>query len=157
MQIMKHIILAVLVSLGCTSALAAEPWESPETNCPPNAAELKRLSELIARDVNAPQWERDMQAGVQNNERAACKAYFALHGATIVYENNLVADYERRKKLPGARIGMSAKTVLEKTSWGAPDDVNKTITRRGTHEQWVYDSGYLYFENGVLTTIQTRR
>lgn len=154
---MKQITLAVLTALACTSAFAAEPWENPEKNCPPNAAELNRLNELIARDVNAPQWEQDMQRGVLNNERASCKEYFAVHGATIVYENNLVADYERRKKLPGARIGMSAKTVLEKTSWGPPDDVNKTITRAGVREQWVYDSGYLYFENGVLTTIQVRQ
>jgi SOS-response transcriptional repressor LexA len=32
--------------------------------------------------------------------------------------------------------------------------VNRTTFARGVHEQWVYDGGYLYFEDGVLTTIQ---
>jgi hypothetical protein len=40
-------------------------------------------------------------------------------------------------------------------SWGEPSSVNRTITGRIVHEQWVYgDSNYLYFTNGVLTSIQ---
>lgn len=42
-------------------------------------------------------------------------------------------------------------------SWGEPDDINRTTGSWGTHEQWVYgeyDCDYLYFENGVLTSIQ---
>jgi hypothetical protein len=38
--------------------------------------------------------------------------------------------------------------------WGKPQKVNKTINGYGTSEQWVYDGGYLYFDNGKLTTIQ---
>jgi len=49
-------------------------------------------------------------------------------------------------------IGMTKEMVL--MSWGSPKDVNRTITRWGVREQWVYDSQYLYFENGKLTTIQ---
>ena len=50
------------------------------------------------------------------------------------------------------RIGWSKEMCIE--SWGEPEDINKTIGRWGTHEQWVYGYNYLYFENGVLTTIQ---
>jgi hypothetical protein len=58
-------------------------------------------------------------------------------------------------KKPGARIGMTAKQVIQKTNWGWPDSVNRTIIRHGTREQWVYGDGqYLYFENGRLTAIQ---
>lgn len=40
-------------------------------------------------------------------------------------------------------------------SWGQPDSVNRTTTRRGVLEQWVYGSrSYLYFANGVLTSYQ---
>lgn len=50
-------------------------------------------------------------------------------------------------------IGMSAKAA--KLSWGTPLDINRTITKYGTHEQWVYGGGNnLYFEDGILTTIQ---
>lgn len=31
---------------------------------------------------------------------------------------------------------------------------NRTTNIHGTHEQWVYDGGYLYFQNGILTSIQ---
>jgi hypothetical protein len=53
----------------------------------------------------------------------------------------------------GVRIGMSKKQVLN-SSWGEPSDINRTITKAGTREQWVYDGSYLYFDNGVLTAIQ---
>ncbi len=51
-------------------------------------------------------------------------------------------------------IGMT-KELVEFTKWGAPKDINRTTTANGTSEQWVYDDyKYLYFENGILTTIQ---
>lgn len=53
------------------------------------------------------------------------------------------------------RIGWSKQMCRE--SWGEPDDINRTTGSWGTHEQWVYgeyDCDYLYFENGVLTSIQ---
>ncbi len=44
---------------------------------------------------------------------------------------------------------------LCKEAWGEPREVNKTTTAYGVHEQWVYyGNRYLYFDNGVLTTIQ---
>lgn len=40
-------------------------------------------------------------------------------------------------------------------SWGAPKSVNVMSGAGGITEQWVYSSScYLYFKNGVLTTIQ---
>lgn len=53
----------------------------------------------------------------------------------------------------GVRIGMTKARVL-KSNWGKPDHINRTVTRHGEREQWVYGDQYLYFENGVLTTIQ---
>lgn len=51
------------------------------------------------------------------------------------------------------KIGMTDEQV--KFSWGKPDDINTTISVYGTSEQWVYnDQSYLYFEDGILTTIQ---
>lgn len=50
-------------------------------------------------------------------------------------------------------IGM---TKLQATlAWGEPESVNRTIGSWGEHEQWVYThKSYLYFENGILKTIQ---
>lgn len=51
-------------------------------------------------------------------------------------------------------IGMTTKQVLT-NGWGRPKDINRTTTANGTNEQWVYDGyKYLYFEDGILTTIQ---
>lgn len=51
------------------------------------------------------------------------------------------------------RAGWSKAMCRE--SWGAPKSVNVMSGAGGTTEQWVYSSScYLYFKNGVLTTIQ---
>lgn len=49
-------------------------------------------------------------------------------------------------------IGWSSGMCRE--SWGKPDRINRTTTAWGVSEQWVYGYNYLYFEKGVLTTIQ---
>lgn len=51
------------------------------------------------------------------------------------------------------RIGMTKDEVLER--WGKPEDINRTINAYSTSEQWVYPNyKYVYFENGILVTIQ---
>lgn len=74
-----------------------------------------------------------------------------------------VANEKERKRIaeiakrPSARIGMTAKEVVNKTNWGKPEQINRTITADGVAEQWVYGEGeYLYFRNGRLTAIQTQ-
>jgi hypothetical protein len=62
------------------------------------------------------------------------------------------ADKAERKKR-GVNVGMTRQDAID-SSWGRPNKVNKTTTASTVREQWVYDGGYLYFENGVLTTIQ---
>ena len=64
-----------------------------------------------------------------------------------------VASTPRVKK-QGVLLGMNQEAVLS-SSWGRPKDINRTTNRYGTREQWVYGNGnYLYFENGILTSIQ---
>lgn len=54
--------------------------------------------------------------------------------------------------------GMTKRMVRE--AWGDPKDINTTVTERTRREQWVYGSlrnsnrRYVYFEKGVVTTIQ---
>lgn len=51
------------------------------------------------------------------------------------------------------RRGMTAE--LCRASWGRPTKINRTIGSYGVHEQWCYGGhNYLYFEDGILTTIQ---
>lgn len=65
----------------------------------------------------------------------------------------IVDNNARLAKLPGAYIGMNKEQVLH-SSWGKPQNVNRTITSNTISEQWVYSSNYLYFTNGRLTGIQ---
>lgn len=54
-------------------------------------------------------------------------------------------------------IGMTAVEVKNST-WGDPTDINKTTTKYGVREQWVYrfssKTKYIYLEDGVVTIIQ---
>jgi len=69
-----------------------------------------------------------------------------------------VADAEAKriraeKKRNGVTIGMTDQDALD-SSWGKPRKINRTTNAYGVSEQWVYDGGYLYFKDGVLTSIQ---
>jgi hypothetical protein len=49
---------------------------------------------------------------------------------------------------------MTQEQVL--TSWGKPDQINRSEGEWGLAEQWVYGSTRLYFERGVLNSYQER-
>ena len=52
------------------------------------------------------------------------------------------------------RIGMTAEELREST-WGEPQDINKTTTAHGISEQWCYsEERYVYLEDGIVTAIQ---
>lgn len=47
-------------------------------------------------------------------------------------------------------IGMTSSEAL--LVLGAPEKINRSVSRRGVREQWIYGSGrYFYFESNVLT------
>ena len=71
-------------------------------------------------------------------------------------------NYEKHKRAAAAwavkgpaRIGMTKAQAIA-SNWGRPSSINKTINKNSVSEQWVYSgNSYLYFTNGVLTSIQT--
>ena len=74
-----------------------------------------------------------------------------------------LAEFEKQEKTrlaelakkPNVKIGMSKSQVINQSNWGEPKYINRTVTKHGTHEQWVYSEyRYLYFDNGRLTVIQ---
>ena len=56
----------------------------------------------------------------------------------------------------GIRVGMTKQQVLN-SSWGQPDRIHTTIIGSRLREQWVYGTNNLFFEDGVLTAVQTAR
>jgi hypothetical protein len=96
--------------------------------------------------------EKERKARVEQDRRAAEEEVRRQdEKKQRVLQAKAAQDYKRKG---GVRIGMSAKQVRA-SNWGAPESINRTAGSFGVHEQWVYDGGnYLYFENGILTTIQ---
>jgi len=81
------------------------------------------------------------------------KASIELMGKTD--EINKKFSPEVAKRILAHRVWIGMTSEMAKYSWGYPKDINSTTTAYGTSQQWVYGSGrYLYFENGILTTIQ---
>lgn len=83
---------------------------------------------------------------------------------TVSPEARKLADQKTRSKAVakaaawkargGVRLGMTAQQARA-SNWGAPDKINRSSGSYGVHEQWVYGgNNYLYFENGVLSSIQ---
>ncbi len=89
---------------------------------------------------------------------AECEEAAAKKAPAKVAESLLkFAQDNRRHAKPGVVLGMTTEQVINETSWGKPARRNTTTTASGTREQWVYYNQYLYFENGVLVSIQQER
>ena len=59
-----------------------------------------------------------------------------------------------QSRLPGVRLGMSARQVIEFTNWGKPESISRSSGTWGIRETWAYGDGYyLYFKNNELVDI----
>lgn len=138
--------------------------------------EIAEQEKIAAEEAVKKQEALEIQQKAQAEEDAKAKvAEEVQRQAQAAYEVKLKAEqaaYENSKagKLCKAHpawskddcgiiaegkvnIGMTAEQAI--AAWGRPNDINKTTYSFGVHEQWVYGiSSYLYFEDGILTTIQ---
>lgn len=138
-------------------AAPAIPAASTESQC-----QSKMTSTLDAMRSAMKKGDPDTALAVING----CQRFLAKGGPMTLYasvvaaarkkqEKEMLADKARRKK-EGVSLGMPQEEVLM-SSWGKPERINVTTTASRRREQWVYGSGnYLYFEDGVLTSVQTR-
>lgn len=100
-------------------------------------SEQQKNEELREKELLAEKAKREEQ---RKYYKAKCIARWGQKMGSLVADGKVV-------------LGMTKKMCNE--SWGTPIDVNTTIVRGITSEQWVYSLGtYLYFENGKLTAIQ---
>jgi len=96
---------------------------------------------------------------IDRNDQAFPEAWAAFiklyRAAKEIGELDDTRRAARIAKTQGVNIGMTQAEVLG-SNWGRPLRVNTTVNQFGRHEQWVYHgSNYLYFDNGVLRSIQT--
>jgi len=113
--------------------------------------EIKYIPDEIKEKVNelqvvAKDKEKKWSEKVEENQARRDAEY---------KEFELESKINKRTMNPKAvYIGMTKEEVLV-DGWGKPIDINRTTTTYGVSEQWIYeDYKYLYFEDGILTTIQ---
>lgn len=84
--------------------------------------------------------------------------------ASLLRQEQLTAN--RNKKIKSLYPVEIAQKIIDRKIWigmtssmavlsiGSPKDINRTVTGYRSKEQWVYDSIYLYFDDGILTAFQ---
>lgn len=154
---------AALVLVGCSpkespdaKARAAAAVELPPdpsgkyARCAGNTEPVKCRAMVDAIAAETPEAKAERVAKLESDRKSAAAQVLAQPvSPQHANEQNQV----RRAPI----IGM-ARWAARESTWGKPESINTTTSHSGTREQWVYSNGnYLYFENGVLTTIQERR
>lgn len=100
--------------------------------------EEKKLAE--AEKIKQEKEEEQKRIAEDKKNR---QLYINKYGAKF---GSLIADNK-------VAIGMNMEMC--RLAWGEPLDINRITMKGYAHEQWVYGFGtYLYFNNGVLSTIQ---
>ena len=107
--------------------------------------------------ILAEDFRKNEQLKQEEQERIEKKNAKQLAQEEAAYKAKLIRKYGKRKASiileERVEIGFTKEMCIE--AWGEPYDINRTITKYGTHEQWVYGSGsYLYFDGNTLTAIQ---
>lgn len=108
--------------------------------------------------------EKAMKEFEESEISSIAKRYGAKMGS--FYRKLSTSDRDTFREAAAKWGASTAKDIVEgyvrigwnkakcRMSWGEPRDINTSIGVWGRHEQWCYNSSYLYFENGILTSIQ---
>ncbi|EPE9899418.1 hypothetical protein ACSN7Q_000534 [Flavobacterium psychrophilum] len=78
----------------------------------------------------------------------------------MVYTNEEADNYIKKfgtitfNEILQGKVNIGMTKEMCRLSFGMPKSINETLTAEKKSEQWVYKDKYLYFDNGILTTIQ---
>jgi hypothetical protein len=137
-------IIAILATLAASTAFGASS----------EGGNKAQVEQAIIRPISPKDVKTSIEEIETRKKQDEAKAEADLDARRAEFKARL-AEEEAIRARPGVKIGMSKKQVIEKTSWGEPESINRTTTARGEHEQWVYGTkSFLYFTNGRLTAIQ---
>lgn len=118
-------------------AAFGQPW-NPPPNVTPEQCEAARVVHERILEEERQNWLKQNAADEQKRKAAAQRE----------------AELRALAARPGARIGMTADEVINKTNWGRPNSVRRTTTANGRSEVWFYDGGVLHFRDGRLVAIE---
>ena len=148
------------VALACFSAMAfsTETGKPVDVLCTVEVAKLTAKAKAVLKAGNpdkAFQMLYDCGTNLTDAEALKIKGQARVAGLKKAELNDptSVAKLKRLRKKEGVSVGMSQFEVIE-SSWGKPLKINRTTTATSHREQWIYRGGYLYFNDGILTTIQ---
>lgn len=115
-------------------------------------------TEATAAERIKQQAEKDKENARKRAEAEAARAEAARKARMKPIEKIMEkygCDYADADKVLHHEVVIGMSDELCRASWGRPRNINRTTGSWGVHEQWCYSSGnYLYFENGILTSIQ---
>ena len=111
------------------------------------------MSHIVLADI----YREEQRIKEEQQQREDAEYHAMLEKEEQEYKASLIKKYGKKKALlileNAVQIGFTKEMCIE--AWGEPYDINRTVTKNGVHEQWVYGIGrYLYFEGNVLTAIQ---
>jgi hypothetical protein len=126
----------------------------------------KRRQDRLAQRLNAAEHHEREQAQrgalegrvatIRAIENRGCKPPLRAVRNRILKNPEWPDDIIATTTCGRVRMGMTTEQAV--AGWGRPQDINRTSYSFGVHEQWVYgeygERGFLYFEDGILTTIQ---
>lgn len=112
-------------------------WKDREGWVPAQHITAEKLGELHSNDI------LKIRGDIQTKHRR--DSFVGSHPSLSLKFKNAILDGQ-------VVLGMTEDMVT--ASWGAPDDINRTVTTLMVHEQWVYGQVYLYFDDGILTAFQ---
>jgi hypothetical protein len=123
----------------------------------------KRMEELHYsgfKAYNLPSCAEDIAIGRTDSMTEDCKKYQnkpeVIEHVKILKQSYKYLGVPSKENFITGEIepGMTQEEVLK--AWGRPSDINTTESSDYYLSQWVYEDrdAYLYFEKGILTTIQ---
>ena len=108
--------------------------------------EVIGMIRLSGRTLSDEERNKLIDAALKGVESSRRQGYVKTHSEL---------DNNTKEAILKGKIFIGMGSDQAKASWGPPKRINKTVSASGVHEQWIYSSQYLYFENGKLTSFQS--
>lgn len=140
--LISSLILLLIVLFPCSTFAEDSAIERNKKN----AEELKSQIEIRKKER-----EKEVDKAIEERKQSEQDSQDLLAASTEIEET--LRARNANKILNPIMIGDFSSKVLE--NYGKPTTVNRTVTKYGVNEQWVYADGvYIYFENDLVVAWQ---
>lgn len=116
-----------------------------------NKAKLDQMEEALYRANLTGEIENEREVLID----LLITGQHKIRESFIKLNPNISASIKEKIRSGKVAIGMTPDQA--KASWGKPYKITETSFASGTREQWIYESGFLFFENGRLSSWQAEK